>query len=154
MLLFKNKKKDDTDNLRGDIVKINKKIKNSIDTFATNEGFVIKDRCPSCGAKISIDIYANKKTFNSEGYVLCRNCRSVLNYKIFKFDSDVFLVLNKFGDGKKVNIINDLDNYLIKNVSMDDWKIALNNIGSKDFTIAENLLRRIKNKLEDKGLKF
>ena len=121
---------------------------------ANKELGVVEATCPSCGIKHKISLYnETSKSLDTNGVLYCHNCRAWIEYRIVRLaNGNQQLLLRKFDSCEKTDIDDKMINYLADNVSVEDWKIIINN---SDLTNDKyELFRIIKSILESRGVVF
>jgi hypothetical protein len=115
--------------------------------------FYIDLQCPICG-KISKFNCNNNGNPDDEGVVLCPGCNKYMQFKLVYNGKKIITLIRKF-DIELENdndLLTELINHIITNVSEEDIKILINNADLEDPNNVQ--LKACKAIFEERGIKF
>lgn len=119
--------------------------------FYNNEA-IISCSCPKCNAELKFSPYLGENLIN-DGVLFCKSCDHYIGYSLRSPGNSKTHVLLKVYDAyEEVDFINKMDNYLAKNISVDDWRIIIGSIKIDNKNAAQ--YKRIKAILESQGVVF
>ena len=129
------------------------KYDNCIEDFYHKGESIVECNCPTCRSIIKFNCYnPNDKSLITDGTLVCTKCDNYMDYKLIKHNDELRMLIRSWDRFKDLDINKKFDQYMIDNLSMDDWKLIFSVVDLDDPMAVS--LKRIKSTLESNGVVF